>query len=246
MFIIQHVLPRPVQLSLLLALSAAIPENASHAQGLTHDHQLAVLFGRWNGDDFIARSVEVVDPVVGAVVFRSALRQGNGLLIGVQYTGYFSDWLALEAAVGYSSNEWTAIGGRVENGSIVGTTEVLENVATVPFSLSAMARLPLSERGPNPFLSIGAGGVNYQFGRSNAPLRINLSSGPPIDTVLFDVNLGLRFAPNLAAGVLYRLTDKIGIRLEGRLWLTVLREQIADEYVWQKNTWLAISTGYVF
>jgi hypothetical protein len=109
-----------------------------------------------------------------------------------------------------------------------------------------MARLPLSERGPNPFASIGAGGVNYQFGRSNAPLRINLSSGPPIDTVLFDVNLGLRFAPNVAAGVLYRLTDDIGIRLEGRLWLTVLREQIADEYLWQKNTWLAISTGYVF
>ena len=237
---------RPVQLGLLTVLTAAIPEDASHAQGPTHDHQLAVLFGRWNGDDFIARSVEVVDPLVGAVQFRSTLRQGNGMLIGIQYTRHFSSWLAGDVALGYSSSEWTAIGGRVENGSIVGTTEVLSNVATVPFSLSAMARLPLSERGPNPFVSIGAGGVYYQFGRSNAPLRINLSSGPPIDTVLFDLDLGLRFSPNAATGVLYGLTDRIEIRLEGRLWLTVLRDRIADEFLWQKNTWLAISTGYVF
>ncbi len=230
----------------LLALFAAGVPPTVRAQGFSQPDELAVIVGRWIGADFLQRSAFANDPFEGTVEFGSALTQGDAMLIGVQYSLFFQSWLAAEVTAAYISNEWTTTAGRVTGGTLSGSSTTVSGVATIPVAVNLRARLPLMGRGPSPFVSVGAGAVFYEFARSNAPLVITTAGGIPLDTLLFDLDLGARFAPNVAAGVQYQVTNKIGIRLEGRLWFTVLHDRISNERPVQKNGWLAISAGRQF
>ena len=229
----------------LLALLVAGVPTIGRAQGFSQQDELALMVGRWIGADFLERSTFVNDPFEGMIELGSALKQGDAMMIGVQYSIFLRRWLATEVSAAYMSNDWTTTAGRVTGGTLSGASTIV-SVATVPVSINLRARLPLMGRGPSPFVSVGAGAVFYQFARSNAPLVVTTSGGVPIDTLLFDLDLGARLAPNVAAGVQYQITNKIGIRLEGRLWLTILHDRISNERPVQKNAWLAISAGRRF
>ena len=230
----------------LLALLVAGVPTIGRAQGFSQQDELALMVGRWIGADFFQRSTFANDPFEGTVEFGSALKQGDAMLIGIQYSIFLRSWLATEVSAAYMSNDWTTTAGRVTGGTLSGSSTIVSGVATVPLSVNLRARLPLMGRGPSPFVSVGAGAVFYEFARSNAPLVITTAGGVPIDTLLFDLDLGARLAPNVAAGVQYQITNKIGIRLEGRLWFTVLHDRISNERPVQKNAWLAISAGRRF
>ncbi len=238
-------LSRLTRFGLLVLLVAGVP-TIGRAQGFSQADELAVMVGRWIGADFLQRSTFANDPFEGTVEFGSALTQGDAMLIGIQYSIFLQSWLATEVSAAYMSNEWTTTAGRVTGGTLSGSSTTISGVATIPVSLNLRARLPLMGRGPSPFVSVGAGAVFYEFARSNAPLVITTAGGVPLDTLLFDLSLGARLAPNAAAGVQYQVTNKIGIRLEGRLWFTVLHDRISNERPVQKNAWLAISAGRRF
>ena len=238
-------LRRLTRFGLLALLVAGVPA-IGRAQSFSQQDELAVMVGRWIGADFFQGSLFAEDLFVGTVEFGSALTQGDATLIGIQYSLFLQSWLATEVAAAYVSNEWTTTAGRITDGTLSGLSTTVSGVATVPVSVSLRARLPLMDRGPSPFVSVGAGTVFYEIGRSNAPLVITTAAGVPVDTLIFDLDLGVRFAPNVAAGVQYQVTDKIGIRLEGRLWFTFLHDRISDERPVQKNAWLAISAGRRF
>ena len=238
-------LRRITRFGMLALLVAAVPPTV-RAQGFSQQDELAVIVGRWFGADFLQRTTFANDPFEGSVEFGSALAQGDAMLIGMQYSLFLQSWLATEVTAAYMSNEWTTTAGRVTDGTISGQTTIVSGVTTIPVAVNLRARLPLMGRGPRPFVSVGAGVVFYDIARSQAPLVINTSGGIPLDTLLFDLDLGARFAPNVAAGVQYQVTNKIGMRLEGRLWFTVLHDRISNERPVQKNGWLAISAGRRF
>ena len=230
----------------ILALTVAGMPRIGHAQGFSQQDELSVLVGRWIGADFFQGSTLANDPFEGTVEFGSALAQGDAMLIGIQYSIFLQSWLATEVSAAYVSNEWTTTAGRVTGGTLSGSSTTVSGVSTVPVSVNLRARLPLMGRGPSPFVSVGAGVVFYEIGRSSAPLVITTPGGVPVDTLLFDLDLGARLAPNVAAGVQYQITNKIAIRLEGRLWFTILHDRISNERPVQKNKWLAISAGRRF
>ena len=238
-------LRRITRFGMLALLVAGVPPTV-RAQGFSQQDELAVIVGRWFGADFLQRTTFANDPFEGSVEFGSALAQGDAMLIGIQYSLYLRSWLATEVSAAYMSNEWTTTAGRITGGTLSGTSTIVSGVITIPVSVNLRARLPLMGRGPSPFVSVGAGAVFYEIGRSRAPLVITTSGGIPLDTLLFDLDLGARFAPNVAAGVQYQVTNKIGMRLEGRLWFTVLHDRISNERPVQKNGWLAISAGRRF
>lgn len=82
-------------------------------------------------------------------------------------------------------------------------------------------------------MAVGVGGVNYEVESVVGPLTFTPTIGAPVDTLLFDLNLGVRFAPNDAAGVRFFPSGHVGLRLEGHRWFTLLREAVGRETVVQ-------------
>lgn len=228
---------------LIAAVLLGIPVSTGAAQSYSENH-LGVFAGSWMGADFAMQSITVFDSVTGNIEFSSALNQGNSIAVGLQYTGYFTPLFGADITVGYVSNTWTTVGGRFEFGQLIGETTEISGVVTVPMALNAIFRAPTPSSLPRPFLTAGVGGVFYEFSESNAPLRIPPTMGTPIDTVLFDLKLGLRFAPNIGGGVVYGVTDRVGLRLEGRLWSTWITERVADERITQNNKSFLLSATF--
>jgi opacity protein-like surface antigen len=225
----------------LAILAALTPAQPAAAQELYSENQIGVFGGMWLGDNFASETIPIVDALLGPIEYITSLKQGNAPIIGIQYTGYFPKYLGADVVIGYASGEWTTESGRLNNGSVDGETNVLTGIATVPMALNALIRIPTGGSLPSPFITAGLGGVFYEFSRSDAPIRTLPVAGTPIDTVLFDLKLGLRLAPNVGGGLLYNLTDRIAVRAEGRMWFTLITEVIENELINQKNKWFLVS-----
>lgn len=208
-------------------------------------NRLGVIVGQWLGADFREASL-IAEDAFGPAEFGSALQQGNSPMVGIQFTGFFSDWFGAEVAVAYASNTWTTVSGRVVGGSISGDTTDVSGVTTVPMNLNALVRPRLTSAGPHPFVSAGLGGVVYDIDRAEAPLVIPPSVGPPVDTLLFDLKLGWRLAPNAAVGLMYEIADRVDLRAEGRMWFTVIEDVLNDEFFVQRNKWISLSASWIF
>lgn len=230
--------PRAVAL-LTIALGLAAP-----LAGQKLENHVSLIGGMWSGQQFAQRSTTIQDPFVGAVELGSALDEGDAAVLGLQYTGFLAPWFAAEVTIAHVSNTWTTRGGNLQNGIVTGQIVDIGGVSTLPMSLNALVRVPgLGAVGP--FLTGGIGGVYYEVNRANAPLRVTPAGGAPLDTLLFDLDMGFRPSINGGAGLIYRVS-RFAVRGEARMWRTFIKETIADETLTHTNYWIALGAGLVF
>lgn len=252
---------------LLCGLIALASPEGTKAQGARRSSEAALVVGIWVGGD-IAQLGSYSGPGTTPTTFvtstfSASYSEGNDALIGIRYTHSFNSWLAAEGTAVLTSPLWTVRSAGFSDTSSValgmpaGRTALFDvqstgsaassgfaevhrvRVNTRTFSVRVLVSMPAQHTGLSAFVAAGIAALWYE------PTTL-LSVLGPGGARLSALSLGTRFAPNMGVGLRVNISQALGLRVEGDMWLPQLREGIAGDRFTVRNLSIQTSIGVLF
>lgn len=230
----------------LILIGGPSPAEGNQLQPTEKKNEAAGSIGIWLGSTIVTRGVMLSDPQLGPVGFNVTLDEGNSAYFGLRYRRLISRLFSAEATFGFTQNDWTLRSSSPGNGVVTSPPNQSLSAATTALSGNAVLTLPVSPQSVVPFVSAGAGAVHYEGDELDYSVTFRPTVGEPVETPLFNLNLGWQFALNFAGGAWLYAAPNIILRLEGRLWLAFIEESVRNETLTQNSFSIAASLGYAF